>query len=488
MFITPQPFSEAIGKLGSRSPLAANLNTAEWHRIPVALREAAFLSANVQEVRFLQLARDLINAHLKGEREQVIGHDGVVRTALRVGGKARFIELMQEAAVRFGMGPLRPQDAGTLKDITSERRLALIFDVQTEAARSYGQWLQGMDPVILHLWPAYRFVREVEVKKPRRRHVDNEGVVRLKTDLKFWLYMNASDIGGFGVPWGPWGFNSGMGVQDVDRTEAERLGLIKPGEAIKPVVIDFNANLQAGTANLDPDLIAWLKSVLGPRAVVEDRTIRWSGIDLAPEPKPKRVPRPVSESITHPSGPLREDTREALRLIDSIHGDGDLPNLTMIEDSVTSSNGYFRPSQLTIGLQPSGPHPTFTAIHEVGHFLDFTVLRPEGAPRLAMGSNVAGSEISPIVDALEKTPEVRKLLAAAKHDFYTGLRAEYLTQRVELWARAYQQYIAVKSGDETLLRQLMAGRSVEPGRFWPDDEFAPIVQMIDTLFHSKGWM
>ena len=58
--------------------------------------------------------------------------------------------------------------------------------------------------------------------------------MRLKTDYQFWAQeMNAKSLGGFEVPWPPYGFNSYMEQEDVSRAEAERLGLLKKGDRSK---------------------------------------------------------------------------------------------------------------------------------------------------------------------------------------------------------------------------------------------------------------
>jgi len=105
----------------------------------------------------------------------------------------------------------------------------------------------------------------------------NEGVVKLKTDLPFWLSMNDPAFGGFGVPWGPWGFNSGMGEQDEDRDTAEQLGLIKPGEKPQPIVEDVNHMLQASTEGLDDDMLTHLRATFGDQVEFDDNAVKWKG-------------------------------------------------------------------------------------------------------------------------------------------------------------------------------------------------------------------
>ena len=84
-------------------------------------------------------------------------------------------------------------------------------------------------------------------------HQAADGTVRRKDDLPFWLSMNQD----FGVPWGPWGFNSGMGVEDVDRNEAIALGIISEKDEVKPIAKPFNHGLTPSIRDLDSGITAW---------------------------------------------------------------------------------------------------------------------------------------------------------------------------------------------------------------------------------------
>jgi len=272
-FTSPIPFAEALRKLGAKTVITSSLDTEDWQTlVPTALRDRAFWSSQIESAKFLQRAKSTIEDFLSGNKEVLPNGS----TALKTGSRAQFISDLRAFAIENGLGPIDPEDAGTLKDITSAKRLGLIFNVQTQQAHDFGYWQQGQDADVLNEFPAQRFIRDVEVSKPRAIHAQNEGVVRLKTDVAFWRAMNSPQIGGFDVPWGPWGFNSGMGVEDVDRQEAESLGLIEPGQKIKPVDKSFNAELQADTKNLDPALVDKLKAAFGNQVKVLRNKIEWS--------------------------------------------------------------------------------------------------------------------------------------------------------------------------------------------------------------------
>jgi hypothetical protein len=297
-FVKPIIFTEAVKRLGSRTPIAKALTSKEWADVPTALRNRAFFSANVEDARFLAEMQGFLDDFLTGAREEVTTPSGEKTTALKVGSRAQFVKLAREAAIRAGV-PVPDEWRGGMRDITSSARLNLIFDVQTQSAQAYGDWKQGMQEDVLNAFPASRFIRVVDVSKPRSLHIQNTGVVRMKTDLGFWLAMNSPTLGGFGVPHGPWGYNSGMGVEDVSRKDAEALGLVKPGERLKSAEQGFAEHLKASVTNLDPQLQEFLKQKLGDSVKFQDGAAWWKGNmaskrEAGIEPKPRKPVDPLA--------------------------------------------------------------------------------------------------------------------------------------------------------------------------------------------------
>lgn len=188
------------------------------------------------------------------------------------GGRAKFIEEAQRDAIRSGMGPLDPKDAGTIKDVRSATRLGLVYDTCIKSAQGFGQWKESQNADVVDAFPALRFLRVAHVRKPRPYHQAAIGQVRRKDDLKFWTSLNRD----FGVPYAPWGWNSGCDVEEVGRAETERLGLTKPNEEIAPVEKDFNDRLQASTSGLGAKLIDFLRSVFGDQVKFEGETASWN--------------------------------------------------------------------------------------------------------------------------------------------------------------------------------------------------------------------
>ncbi len=270
-FLTkPAPFVEAVKKLGSKRRVARDLSSAEWREIPTALRERAFFSAHMESARWLQQAQNTIRDFLESNRQGVTLPDGTKSTSLKAGGRESFVHQMRAL---FGGGP--DEGGGAITNTSASTRLRLIFTTQTRQAWGFGHFKEGNQPEILDAWPAQRFIRGGFVQEPRPLHEANEGAVRLKDDHDFWRSMNQPEIGGFDVPYPPFGFNSQMDVEDVTREEAEALGLLKPGEQIENPEIGFNEQLAASTRGLSPEMIGKLRAGLGEEAVFEKDKVHW---------------------------------------------------------------------------------------------------------------------------------------------------------------------------------------------------------------------
>jgi hypothetical protein len=230
------PFIEALNKLLERLPVPAQMTSRDWAGADPAIRDRSFFSALVESLRFLDEGKGTLTDALSQATEEVVAPDGTRSIALKEGGKAKFIEKMREIIRAEGMaGPdeFKKESGEDVTNIGSRRRLDLIFNTQIQTSFGFADWQQGMDPEILAAYPAARFIRTGPVMEPRPRHAVSEGAVQLKSDFAFWAeFQNDPEIGGFGVPWGPFGYNSEMGQEDVPRREAERLGLLAKGQAV----------------------------------------------------------------------------------------------------------------------------------------------------------------------------------------------------------------------------------------------------------------
>jgi hypothetical protein len=271
----------AAAKLRAKVPVGSVLNTAEWAQVPDALRDRAFFSAELEKVRLLQRMQDRIQTALDLVRREGTGADGGPGAFQT---REKFIAEMQQLAREEGLDPRgsrgQPDAYGTIKDITSERRLKLIYDVQIESSQEYARWKAEQDPDVLAAYPAQQFVRVSPRNVPREdwperwsqaggEFYEGNRMIALKGD-RVWIALSR-----FGVPWPPFDFGSGMGLVDIGREEAERLGLLQRGDAVKPMEIDFNKGMQASVADLSPEYRRQLQSTFGDQIEIKGDAVQW---------------------------------------------------------------------------------------------------------------------------------------------------------------------------------------------------------------------
>jgi len=273
----PAKFTEAVKRISGLKPLAIALSSEQWANTAEEIRESAFFTAHVESADVLSKLQGLLKASLRKSTEATPRGK-----ALTVGSKQAFVDKMQPWMIKNGLADALPKGMprggrGVIKenqDLGSERRLGLIFETQQRKAWGYGSMKLATDPKLIDAYPAWRFVRGGSVSEPRPDHKKHEGAVRLKSDRKFWVARNNPKFGGFGVPYGPWGFNSQMDVEEVPRSEAVKLGLIKEGDRVSVKGPRFNESTRASIKNMEPEILGKLKKALGDKVEIVDGEIR----------------------------------------------------------------------------------------------------------------------------------------------------------------------------------------------------------------------
>lgn len=229
------------------------------------------------------------------------------------------------------------------------------------------------------------------------------------------------------------------------------------------------------------------------------------------EPGPSLI-KPALQSATTAGSPVsqaldvtfnKEKVGRVLTAIDKVHGDGALPIIPLkrLPSNASYEGAYYRTysdEAVKIALRAGADHPELTVAHEIGHFIDH-----KGFP----GAGYA-SPTSPLFagwrDAIRNSEAFKRLQAlAAGPDLHivngrgVGINkgyVDYLSSWHELWARSYAQYIAMKSGDETMLSQLLRliekqqGASIIYPRQWVPGDFNAIQKSIDDIMRSMGWV
>lgn len=271
-FTVAQPLQEAVDSLGKRTPLGSLLSSAEWERVPREIKKASFWAARVTDEQILAEMQQRI---LRGVAQQ--------RDAIEQGGRlmdrGRFVLEMQDVLRRAGYQP-DPEKRGTLQDLSSSRRLSLIWEMQLAMARGHAADKARKSEVALKRAPAQELIRgmEREHERPWPRiwreaggtfygkpgdnpdYPDAPGrMIALVTD-PIWRAISRFDL-----PFPPFDWGSGMVLKSVRRREALELGVIKtdaPAQAVPPPM-PFGSGMRMSVAGMGEDHLERLRSDLG---------------------------------------------------------------------------------------------------------------------------------------------------------------------------------------------------------------------------------
>ena len=254
--------------------VASDLDSSQWNQIQAGLRNRAFFSSRIAEVRILDALR-------LDTAEYAEGNTDLSKIRMQIREKLQELSYSPE-----------PGKEGTIHDLYSQARLDVIVKTNVAQARGYMQYLEGTSPGAFAAFPAQEFTRILARKKQRedwparwRRaggKIYGGRMIALKDD-PVWVKLSV-----FGNPFPPFDWGSGMGVMDVDRRSAIELGLIDESgikskvEAIraKPPP-DFNANLQAAfpSPSLRSDSLCGriLRRDFGDQVKIENGVVSWEG-------------------------------------------------------------------------------------------------------------------------------------------------------------------------------------------------------------------
>lgn len=272
----------AVQKIKAKVPVGSPLNTAEWQTVALGLRDRAQFSARVENLRLMQRIQQRLTTALELLRRPGEGRDGGDGAYQDRGG---FVAELRKLAQEEGLDPRNDPDTATqyggLQDPTSARRLRLIYDTQIEQAQEYARWKAEQDTDVLDAYPAQEFTRVESRKVPRTDWLQRwddaggelfEGRMIARKNSPVWVKLSR-----FGTPYPPFDFGSGMGLVDISREEAERLGVVQLGEAPVPMEQSFNEQLEASVQDLAPEYQQHLKDAFGRQVVIADGVAQWRG-------------------------------------------------------------------------------------------------------------------------------------------------------------------------------------------------------------------
>lgn len=221
----------------------------------------------------------------------------------------------------------------------------------------------------------------------------------------------------------------------------------------------------------------------------------------------------IPQSKSAPSAEGLASIHHAANLIASVHGvpaDLHAASINPGGSGASGASGAYSADgsdQLhdTIGIAPGAAHRTMVLVHEMGHWLDrraFSVKKPDGKngsgfpgghpDMLHLRDTIMNSAAVKRLHALQGKSTVMTTTASGKmvKAPVSGAHAAYLGRRSEIFARAYAQYIAHKTGDAEMKAGIDHYRAdpVYGDQKWSDEEFKPIAAAFDQMFRNKGLM
>ena len=249
-------------------------------------------------------------------------------------------------------------------------------------------------------------------------------------------------------------------------------------------------NYNPGMANFKPDLKNYPSPIANAFRSATGQT-----------PSSRNVAVSKAIDLKNARGAVLKAMERAISLVDKVHDDGELPKIYFIKSTDKEVLGYIGMDKITgrakqISVSTYSPHKELTTLHEIGHFLDL-----EGFGKKGFFSSKQSLEIlDDWFAAVRKSKAIKSLEKMKQERKYKGIHlsvkqmkfVNYLLYEHEIWARAYAQYIATKSGDVTTKEQVQlkrtSGGDIWLSQQWSDSDFKPIMEEMDRIFKKLGWI
>lgn len=279
----PVPWKDALEVLRARGLLPTTLSSSQLEQVGAELTRGSMVSARVTNAGLLQRALDvvsqIVDPTLTGQAPGSYMDRGKAREQIRA-----FLASIGYDAAAEGVTP------GSIRDLSSDGRINLIVDTNTEMMQGQARAVQGNDADLLDAFPCQELVRLSNFSAVTRGTARDwpgrwagaggrffAGRMIARKDDPVWTDPRFNR---FGNPWAPFDYNSGMGTRDVSRAEAIRLGVMQlrePAPAVRPLREMLGLNPQASVASLDPQIQQALSAALGGDYEIADGVLRDKG-------------------------------------------------------------------------------------------------------------------------------------------------------------------------------------------------------------------
>jgi hypothetical protein len=213
----------------------------------------------------------------------------------------------------------------------------------------------------------------------------------------------------------------------------------------------------------------------------------------------------IKAQLTNIDKKIQNSVNEALAAIDQVHGDGTLKNIPFeqvsgekYEAALMRDPKTLHPKSIKVSDQAKGP--AISVVHEMGHYLDSYAIGRKGI----FTSEEIGSVFDGFLRAANDTDAIKELRRRnIEGTFMKGgeqrtlspkgfEHTEYLLEPKEIWARAYAQYIATRSGSTILKQDLEKSllRSKDSGipYQWDEKDFVLMGKEMDKLMIKLKWI
>lgn len=242
----------ALEQWRARTVMPTPLSSAELRKLGRGILDRSVFSARTTKAEYLADVALAVDDMLAGKINQATGRWRLMQRLAEIGYDPETGFPDEEFA------GIPPAERGTLRDLSSERRLDLMLETNRRMAANYGRMVAGNGDYALREYPAWELVRlyerRIERGSPKslspgwmQRWFDAgaetgwEGAARSEFAALKWspIWQALGDgAGGYddtlGNPYPPYAFNSGLGWREIGRREADGLGLLSGGAAERP--------------------------------------------------------------------------------------------------------------------------------------------------------------------------------------------------------------------------------------------------------------
>jgi hypothetical protein len=284
----PIRYTDALRHTATKRLLPLAFSTAEIEEyLPAQIRRLSFYSARTADLMYLAHTQSLIQSIVAPA--VAINADGSLR---RTGPGESINKVLARSRMKQHLRAINyqpaPDDAGGLKDLSSDRRINLILNTQTAMARGYARDRAANQPAILQAFPADRLYRAFTRRAERNwQERWNTARAQLADRTSATLADSRSGpfiapkpdpiwtaISRFGNPYAPFDYGSGMRKRSVPASLAATHGIDKtPRPAADPLAVGVETTIPPG---MPPAMLQAVRDAFADSAMVSGGKLRIS--------------------------------------------------------------------------------------------------------------------------------------------------------------------------------------------------------------------